>query len=332
VLLTQPDHFGPRLFRTGAIPPSQRFAAWHEVVNGWLLGVESNPVSDAPFSGSACLRVLPELRFGWGALGGTRNRRTRTIVARDDDDLFLFVNTGGRLSASQHGRETEIGSGGAYLMSCSDAGTFQWPENMKLTVVRTRHDAVASLVRNVYDNVGRAIAADNEGLRLLVRYLHALHDAEPFKSPDMRALVTRHVQDLLALMLGASGDARELASKRGLRAARTLAIKSYVEEHLARPELSPEIVARRFHISARTVQRLFESEGSSFSEYLLARRLAEAYSVLGDLHNGQRGIGDVALACGFGNISYFNRRFRSRFGVTPSDIRNRDVLHETGIA
>ena len=65
------------------------------------------------------------------------------------------------------------------------------------------------LVRNVYDGVGRAIAPDNDGMRLLTRYLHILHDAEPLTSPDARALVTRHVQDLLALALGATGDARE---------------------------------------------------------------------------------------------------------------------------
>lgn len=31
---------------------------------------------------------------------------------------------------------------------------------------------------------------------------------------------------------------------------------------------------------------------------------------------------DIALACGFADISYFNRAFRARYGVTPSDVRN----------
>ena len=30
---------------------------------------------------------------------------------------------------------------------------------------------------------------------------------------------------------------------------------------------------------------------------------------------------DVALACGFGDLSHFNRYFRARFGLTPREIR-----------
>ena len=329
-MLKQPDHFGPRLFRSSAIPQAHRFAAWHEVVNGWLLGVEANPVSDAPFHVSGCLRALPELRYGWGVFDGTINKRTRAIVSQDNDDLFLFVNSGGVFAASQRGRETEISSGGAYLMSCTEVGAYRWPAGLKLTVLRTRQDAVSSLVRNMYDGVGRAIAPDNDGMRLLTRYLHILHDAEPLTSPDARALVTRHVQDLLALALGATGDAREQAGVRGFRAARLKAIQAYIERNLAWPELSPETVAHRFRISPRTLQRVFEAEGTSFSEYVLGRRLACVYATLGDLRGDARGISEVALAFGFGNISYFNRRFRARYGATPSDIRNRDLTRDAG--
>jgi AraC-like DNA-binding protein len=282
-MLAPPDHFGPRLFRTGEIPETRRFATWHGVVNGWLLGVETRQASDGPFRGSACLRVLPELRFGWGALGGTINRRTRAIVSKDNDDLFLFVNTGGAFAASQFGRETEIGVGGAYLMSCAEVGAFRWPEGMKLMAVRTKLNAVSMLVRNLYDSLGRTIAPDNQGLHLLIRYLRLLDDSEPLATPESRALVTRHVQDLLALAIGAIGDARQLAAVRGLRAPRLKAVEAYVERHLSRPELSPDLVAAHFRISSRTVQRIFEAEGTSFTESVLRRRLACAHAALGDL-------------------------------------------------
>lgn len=34
-------------------------------------------------------------------------------------------------------------------------------------------------------------------------------------------------------------------------------------------------------------------------------------------------VSDIALACGFNEVSYFNRCFRRRFGLTPSAARGK---------
>jgi len=43
--------------------------------------------------------------------------------------------------------------------------------------------------------------------------------------------------------------------------------------------------------------------------------------VLADPRYADRTICDIALAAGFGDLSTFNREFRRRFGMTPSDVR-----------
>jgi AraC-like DNA-binding protein len=35
----------------------------------------------------------------------------------------------------------------------------------------------------------------------------------------------------------------------------------------------------------------------------------------------RRKVSEIAYACGFNEISYFNQAFRRRFGATPSDVR-----------
>jgi AraC-like DNA-binding protein len=45
------------------------------------------------------------------------------------------------------------------------------------------------------------------------------------------------------------------------------------------------------------------------------------HRVLCDTHHVERPISAIALACGFGDLSYFNRVFRRHYGATPSDIR-----------
>jgi AraC-like DNA-binding protein len=66
---------------------------------------------------------------------------------------------------------------------------------------------------------------------------------------------------------------------------------------------------------------MFESEGTTFTEHVLAQRLARAHRVLVDPRRSGEKISAVAYDCGFGDVSYFNRAFRQRYGAAPSDVR-----------
>ena len=66
---------------------------------------------------------------------------------------------------------------------------------------------------------------------------------------------------------------------------------------------------------------MFEAEGTTFTQYVLAQRLARAHGLLADPRLRAEKITALALDCGFGDVSYFNRAFRRRYGVAPSDVR-----------
>jgi AraC-like DNA-binding protein len=51
--------------------------------------------------------------------------------------------------------------------------------------------------------------------------------------------------------------------------------------------------------------------------------------MLTDRQRGDRSIAWIAFACGFGDLSYFNRTFKRLYGATPSDIRSAAVRQET---
>jgi AraC-like DNA-binding protein len=71
---------------------------------------------------------------------------------------------------------------------------------------------------------------------------------------------------------------------------------------------------------------LFEAEGITFSEFVLEKRLTHAYRMLSDPGNGTETITALAYAAGFGDLSYFNRTFRRRFGAKPSEVRHTTAL------
>jgi AraC-like DNA-binding protein len=134
-------------------------------------------------------------------------------------------------------------------------------------------------------------------------------------------LPSTHVNDLIALALGAAPDVAEMASARGLRAARLHAIKNDIRAALGQQDLTLTALAARHGVSPRYVQALLESDGTTFSQFLLGERLARAHHLLSDPLQMGRSISAIAHAAGFGDLSYFNRAFRRRYGATPSDIR-----------
>jgi AraC-like DNA-binding protein len=176
-------------------------------------------------------------------------------------------------------------------------------------------------VRNIDDAVVRPIPRGTGALALLANYVGALIDDPLFSTPEMRRLIVAQLCDLVAITLGATHDAAAVAEGRGVRAARLRAIKSDIEAHLAQGGLSPSAVARRQKISDSYIRKLFEGEGTSFSEFVLVRRLVRAHRMLTHRRWADQSIAWIAFESGFGDLSYFNRAFKRFYGTTPSEAR-----------
>jgi AraC-like DNA-binding protein len=114
-------------------------------------------------------------------------------------------------------------------------------------------------------------------------------------------------------------EAPPLGVHRDVQCAR---IKSYVERHVADPELSVEKIAHALGISVRSVHRAFESEpASSVSNYIWTRRLNHCAACLRDPGQVDRPITDICFSFGFNSTSHFSRLFKEQFGVPPSEYR-----------
>jgi AraC-like DNA-binding protein len=130
-----------------------------------------------------------------------------------------------------------------------------------------------------------------------------------------------HMRDLVALALGATGEAAELATARGGRAARLRVIKADIEARLHEPGLCTATVAARHRLTERALQRLFETEGTSCMAFILERRLARVHRMLTDPRFAEHRIKTIVFDAGFGHLSHFWSAFRSRFGASPSEVR-----------
>jgi AraC-like DNA-binding protein len=188
-------------------------------------------------------------------------------------------------------------------------------------VVRVPRKVLVRYVPAIEDAVATPLRAQSEAVRLLSGYLGLIESLPPLASAEALHLAATHIHDLVGLALGARGDAARLAADRGLGAARLRAAKAAVLAGLGNQHLSVGAVAAKLGISARYLQMLFDRDGTTFSEYLLERRLVHVHKILCGPRRSAFGIAELAFETGFGSLAHFNRAFRRRYGATPSDIR-----------
>lgn len=144
------------------------------------------------------------------------------------------------------------------------------------------------------------------GAYLLMRGPHSLKEAE---------MANVHFNEILPLVV-AYLDRQQTTA---MAAGRLSPVKDYIDTNLVDSDLDVSSVAAVLGVTPRYVQKLFQQEGTTFSRYLLDRRLTAAKKRL--LHNnGAKPISAIAYDVGFGDLSYFNRTFRKRYGMAPSSV------------
>lgn len=180
--------------------------------------------------------------------------------------------------------------------------------------------ALKALVPGAEDLAGHPVHF-GPPLRLLAGYLHALTTLGDPPSPEMTPLVGGHLLDLVAAVLGPSRDAAEVVENGGVRTARLRLALEVIARRCDRQDFDVDALARAVGVSRRYVQGLFEETGKTFTEHLIDRRLERAIGILTDPRCRHLSIAQVAFASGFGDVSHFNRRFRRRYGDTPSGVR-----------
>jgi AraC-like DNA-binding protein len=321
--MTDPESSRTVRFSTADLPENMRVATWRQHYGQTVVRADIDPADDAPFDATVLSRALPELQLVSGRFTAARIIRTREMVADGNDDLSLLVNQTGEVTVSARGREVALRANDAVLISSGEAIVFDRRSFGESIAIRIPNAKLSRTVVDVDDAIMQHIPGNVAALKLLTRYVNTLlgDDDHGETTPALRHHVATHVHDLVALTLGTTREAADVAGSRGMVAARLRTAKIYITEHINRRDISIGNVASHLGVTPRYLQRLFENDGTTFSAFLLGRRLARAYRMLCEPQSEQRQVSAIAYDVGFGDLSYFNRSFRRLYGATPRDIR-----------
>jgi AraC-like DNA-binding protein len=298
----------------------RRFLIFAELFEHYSNTGELDPAPDVPFRAAMNSIHIGTTQFGRcdGTFVAVRRER-RQVIETNDDRYCLARNTGDRVMRVTHrGREFTLRPGAMMLLRLdepffgADGASHKRFANMNLPNM-----ALKAMVTDIDDMVGRELAPGG-ALSLAMNYGDQLL-RNPDAVDEAGMLISAHLADLAALGLGARGDIAVAARRGGLRAVRLKAVLAILQKRFTEREFSAQKLAAAAGLSERYVNELLDEAGAGFTMRLSELRLRKAADLL--QRAGWRRISDIAFDCGFNNLSYFNRCFRRRFGLTPSAAR-----------
>jgi two-component system response regulator PhoP len=114
----------------------------------------------------------------------------------------------------------------------------------------------------------------------------------------------------------------ELADRPRLEAVLRQRVLAFIQQNIHRPDLSPILITNRFNVSRSHLYRAFASDGG-VAKVLRDKRLDAAIQELSRADGSTPSITELAHRLGFSSNNQFLRAFRNRFGITPSQAREK---------
>lgn len=232
-----------------------------------------------------------------------------------DAGIVILRAMDGRLSITQRQRRAEAAQADVVFLAANAPLSIVLPEGGRLDCAYLPGHALGSARKRLSPLLLQPIPGGNLPLQLLITYAGYLLQRDHQLESDAEMMIA-HFYALLPVL--ADTAARGIP---GLATSDRLgSVKAHIETLLADSTFSIANVARMEGVTIRAIQKLFTREGTTFSGYLLDRRLDLAKTAI--LLNGTfTPITQIAFDVGFDDPSYFSRTFRKRYGMTPRDLR-----------
>ncbi|ASR05572.1 MULTISPECIES: helix-turn-helix domain-containing protein [Mycobacteriales] len=282
------------------------------------------PVIDSAISGDLHDFVTHHVgSIGFGEIQGSPStliHGQRTTQCSGMIELALQIS--GRCFISQDGRVASLVPGEFAIVDTRNPYQVSFDTRFTCLVIAVAPELLpvkpcalnAMTARRVpgHDGIGRLAA------QFLRNIAHQAHHQDLRNNHELASAVVNIVTAALEQQLRGDDGHSGTESHRPALLPR---VKAYIEARLDDPELNPAEVARANHISLRYLQRLFETEGTTVSDWVRRRRLEHCRAELADRKNDAISIATLAARWGFLDSSYFSRVFKSTFGLTPREFR-----------
>jgi AraC-like DNA-binding protein len=307
---------------TDDLQPKEREAFWRHVMSDTFAPVTIREMAEGDVAGSIRGHWAGRLLVTEVQSTGQDIRRTPRLISEADNAYFqVAVVASGTGWVSQDDRQAVLHPGDCVLYETTRP--FQWlfESDWNVWVFSLPTESV-----RLSDSERRLISArrldGTAGLTGIVsRFLLDLARHSEDLPDGQSERVLAHASDLVVTLLSDRLD--DTTRVRGaVQRSLMLRIKDYIHQRLSDPALGPAEIAAAVNISTRYLHKLFEADHHPVSLSIKGLRLDRARRDLLDPRLAGRPVSAIAYACGFGDLSGFNRAFKQAYAVSPRELRN----------
>lgn len=255
-------------------------------------------------------------------------RATRHVVEHDvpraasGGSVKFGLQLGGTCTVEQDGRTAALRPGDMVLYDTDRPYRLEFPQEARLLVLMLP-GAELELPRRAMGAVTATRLPGDEGVGALTAdFLGGLSDRMHVLAGRSAGHLGRSAVDLVGALLTERAEDRAGEDTAGGNEALRTAVRAFVEDHLADPQLGPPMVAAHLFLSVRRLHEIFQGEEHTLSAWIRHRRLQQCRRALLDPAHAHRPVSRVGAAWGFPDAAHFSRVFKQEFGLSPSQFRS----------
>lgn len=245
--------------------------------------------------------------------------RSPAMIRSDPtEDFLVCLITDGAVTVEQGRRTTKLRPGGFAFLELGEPFVFDSPDDFEQVVVRVPGQMISGRLPDAYANrfTGREFGPSSGPAGIVGSLLKQIAtSASPIPPPASASFATSTVDILTATILAELPAERREESFRAQDLAR---IQHVIADNLHDVDFSLTDLASLSGMSARNVQKLVATTGTTPMAWLYAARIERAKCLL--MSTGQS-VAEVSECVGFRDVSHFSRLFRKQVGVSPGRFR-----------
>jgi AraC-like DNA-binding protein len=296
------------------------YEAWREGICRGFCRLDVGPADDEYIDCHNEFISLHPIAIATPRGTSARFARTRDLLSDGCDDMVLISATRGKVRVTQASKAIDLAAGQMCLTEMNIVGAVDLNQTGGFTTTRFPRRLLLQVAPSAETRLSRTLGHDRALSAMIERYSVLCSEIAGELDAIGQQAAAQHLADLVGHFIETGAEQKKVLP-RGVSMARLKVLEADVVRNLNKVNLTVETVARANGLSGRQVQRMFALAGTTFTDFVLEQRLLLARRLFLNESTGYRKVSDVALSVGFNDLSYFNRSFKKRFGVTPSDIR-----------